>query len=60
MEDTINIKPVAGRSLPVEGDFGKRVTKPMTVKNTAYYRRAIRRGDIDPATAKKPSVKKDN
>lgn len=48
--DTIQIKPVDGRSLPLEHHPRRRVEREMRVPNTAYYRRAIAKGDIALAT----------
>lgn len=39
------IKPVEGRSLPREASRA-RITGPTPVPNTAYYRRALVRGDV--------------
>lgn len=44
--DMIRIKPVEGKSLPLEAQPRRRVTQVTTVPNTAYYRRAIARGDV--------------
>ena len=51
--DMIRIKPVEGKSLPLEAQPRRRVMQTTTVPNTAYYRRAIARGDValaEPAT----------
>lgn len=46
-DDTIAIRPVEGRTLPLESAPRRRVDKPMRVPNTDYYRRAIAKGDIE-------------
>lgn len=59
---TIRVVPVEGRSLPIEGRPRRRVDKEMDVPNTAYYRKALGRGDIaraaesTPAKAKTPKA----
>lgn len=60
--DTIRIKPVDGKSLPFETSPRRRVTAEVTVPNTAYYRRAVARGDVElcaepKAKAEKPADK---
>lgn len=45
-EDTLAIRPVEGRTLPLESAPRRRVDKPIRVPNTDYYRRAIAKGDI--------------
>lgn len=57
MSDTLLVQPVEGRKLPIEGMTRRYVDGPMAVPNRAYYRRALRRGDIQPATAPKPEPK---
>ena len=58
-DDTIAVRPVEGRSLPLENAPRRRITEAMRVPNTAYYRRAIAKGDIalDDASAA-PAPKK--
>lgn len=46
MKKELNIEPVKGRLLPIETDPRAHITKPMPVPNTAYYRRAVKRGDV--------------
>ncbi len=46
MKDEIKVEPVPGRSLPLEATPQRRVDRKMAVPNRAYYRRALRRGDI--------------
>lgn len=57
MTNTIRVSPVAGAKLPIEGNPRRYVDKTMSVPNTAYYRRALRRKDITLA-GKEPAVKK--
>lgn len=45
--DTLRVRPVEGRSLPLETAPRRRVDRPMQVPNAEYYRRAIARGDIE-------------
>ena len=49
-DDSIAVKPVDERLLPLErsgvNHMRRHVDKPMRVPNTAYYRRALLRGDI--------------
>lgn len=47
---TIRVRPVEGRSLPVETSPERRIEREQSVPNTAYYRRAIERGDIQRVT----------
>lgn len=54
--DTIRIKPVEGKSLPFETQPRRRVDAEVTVPNTAYYRRAVARGDVDLCAEHKPSA----
>lgn len=49
-QNTITVEPVKGRKLPIENMPRRYVTKKMSVPNRAYYRRAIRRGDIKKIT----------
>lgn len=53
MQTHIEVEPVEGRSLPLEMMTSRRVNRRMNVPNTAYYRRAIRRGDIKRAEPEK-------
>lgn len=55
MTDRIAVQPVEGRRLPRHDDPKRHVDKAMSVPNTLYYRRAIKRGDIAEA---KPTRKK--
>lgn len=52
-DDTLLVKPVEERTLPIEGSgvnvHRAVVDKPMRVPNTAYYRKALRTGDIQKA-----------
>jgi hypothetical protein len=57
MNDTIRVVPVEGRSLPLEQAPRRRVDREMDVPNTAYYRRALSRGDI--ARAPEKSAKRE-
>lgn len=43
---TMKVEPVEGSRLPLEGQPRRYVDKKMNVPNSAYYRRALRRGDI--------------
>lgn len=45
--ETIHVRPVEGRALPLEAHPRRRVEREMRVPNTEYYRRAIARGDIE-------------
>lgn len=50
--DSIKVWPVEGRTMVREDNPRRRITGPTDVPNTAYYRRAIRKGDlatVDPA-----------
>lgn len=53
---TIRVGPVKGRRLPLETEPKRRVDREMDVPNTAYYRRAIARGDIE-RVSDKPAPK---
>ncbi len=44
--ETIKVWPVEGRSMPREDNPQRRITEPVAVPNTVYYRRAIARGDL--------------
>ena len=46
MGDTLKVYPVEGRAMPREDAPARRITKETVVPNTAYYRRAIERGDL--------------
>lgn len=46
MSKTITIAPVEGRRLPLASNPKRAVDREMTVPTSAYYRRAIRRGDV--------------
>lgn len=59
MATTIRIVPVEGRTLPIEGAPTRDVVGEMDVPNTAYYRRAIARGDIAIASEKSARVKRE-
>ncbi len=59
MAITIRVVPVEGRTLPVEGAPSRNVDSEREVPNTAYYRRAIARGDIELAPAKPARVKRE-
>jgi hypothetical protein len=52
-DDTIAVKPVDERLLPMErsgvNHLRRHIDRPMLVPNTAYYRRALLRGDIQRA-----------
>lgn len=52
MADMIRVRPVEGRSLPLEKAPRRRVDREMEVPNRVYYRRALSRGDI--ARAEQP------
>lgn len=47
----IYVQPIEGKKLPLENMPRRYVDRPMAVPNRAYYRRAIRRGDIEFASA---------
>jgi hypothetical protein len=51
MADTMKIKPVEGRSLPLESNPRKRIERECEVPASSYYRRAIDAGDIQLASA---------
>jgi hypothetical protein len=46
MEKMIEVEPVEGRTMVREDAPRRRITERMQVPNTAYYRRAIERGDL--------------
>lgn len=55
MGDLIRVAPVEGRTMVREDDPRIRITEECSVPNTAYYRRAIARGDLAPASDAKPA-----
>ena len=57
-EDTIQVRPVEGRALPRENAPKARISEECPVPNSAYYRRALARGDIELATAPKQKAPK--
>ena len=56
MADQLKVRAVEGRELPLEGMPARRVVGEMSVPNTAYYRRAIRRGDLTEVDASKATT----
>lgn len=46
MSSTIIVGPVEGRSIPLQANARQRITGVVRVPDTAYYRRAIMRGDL--------------
>jgi hypothetical protein len=58
MADTIKVRAVAERRMPLESDPRKYVVGTMDVPNTPHYRRAIMRGDIERVTDEAAPAKK--
>lgn len=58
MDDKIRVLPVEGRTMVRENDPRQRITAECEVPNTAYYRRAIARGDLQSATTKAKNAAK--
>lgn len=42
----MKVKPKPGTLMPFESNARKHITEPTTVPDTAYYRRAVARGDL--------------
>ncbi len=55
MSETIRVAPVEGRTMVLESNPRVRIDAERDVPNTAYYRRAIERGDLQRVEAAAPS-----
>lgn len=58
MGDMIRVLPVEGRTMVRESDPRQRITTECEVPDTAYYRRALARGDLATAGTKAKSAAK--
>lgn len=53
---TIEVEPADGAKLPMESNPRRFVDRRMSVPDRAYYRRALRRGDLVKAAPVKAAV----
>lgn len=54
--DSIKVWPVEGRTMVREDNPRRRITGPTDVPNTAYYRRAINKGDLSLTAPRDPAA----